>query len=76
MPWLVRNALYYDNPLYPFVFESAEMDAIRQDWYSQPRSGLIYGDSAWQRPLLLLTATVLGVEGRGLMGWTSARSCC
>ena len=67
-PWLVRNALYYDNPLYPFVFESAEMDAIRQDWYSQPRSGLIYGDSAWQIPLLPLTATVLGVEGAGTYG--------
>ncbi len=67
-PWLVRNALYYDNPVYPFVFESAEMDAIRQDWYSQPRSGLIYGDSAWQIPLLPLTATVLGVEGAGTYG--------
>ncbi len=67
-PWLLRNALFYGNPVYPFVFESAEMDAIRQDWYSQPRSGLIYGESAWQVPLLPLTATVLGVEGAGIYG--------
>ncbi len=67
-PWLLRNALYYGNPVYPFVFESAEMDAIRQDWYSQPRSGLIYGESAWQIPLLPLAATVLGVEGAGTYG--------
>ncbi|MEP0763356.1 MAG: hypothetical protein HRF48_11540, partial [Chloroflexota bacterium] len=67
-PWLLRNALFYGNPVYPFVFESAEMDAIRQDWYSQPRSGLIYGGSAWQIPLLPLTATVLGVEGAGIYG--------
>ena len=67
-PWLLRNALFYGNPVYPLVFESAEMDAIRQDWYSQPRSGLIYGDSAWQIPLLPLTATVLGVEGAGTYG--------
>ena len=59
-PWLVRNALYYDNPVYPFVFESAEMDAIRQDWYSQPRSGLIYGANAWQIPLMPLLATIAG----------------
>ena len=67
-PWLLRNALFYGNPVYPFAFESAEMDAIRQDWYSQPRSGLIYGESAWQIPLLPLTATVLGVEGAGTYG--------
>lgn len=67
-PWLLRNALFYGNPVYPFVFESAEMDAIRQDWYSQPRSGLIYGASAWQIPLLPLAATVLGVEGAGTYG--------
>jgi hypothetical protein len=67
-PWLLRNALYYGNPVYPFVFESAEMDAIRQDWYSQPRSGLIYGERAWQIPLLPLTATVLGVEGAETYG--------
>jgi 4-amino-4-deoxy-L-arabinose transferase-like glycosyltransferase len=67
-PWLLRNALFYGNPVYPFVFESAEMDAIRQGWYSQPRSGLIYGESAWQIPLLPLTATVLGVEGAGIYG--------
>ena len=67
-PWLLRNALFYGNPVYPFVFESAEMDAIRQDWYSQPRSGLIYGESAWQIPLLPLMATVLGVEGAGIYG--------
>jgi hypothetical protein len=68
LPWLVRNALWYDNPLYPFVFESAEMDSIRQDWYSQPGSGLIYGDNAWQLPLLPLAATVLGLEEAGTYG--------
>lgn len=68
LPWLVRNALWYDNPLYPFVFESAEMDSIRQDWYRQPESGLIYGDNAWQLPLLPLAATVLGLEEGGMYG--------
>ncbi len=68
LPWLVRNALWYHNPLYPFVFDAAEMDSIRQDWYSQPGSGLIYGDDAWQLPLLPLAATVLGLEEAGTYG--------
>lgn len=68
LPWLVRNTLWYDNPLYPFVFESAEMDSIRQDWYRQPESGLIYGDNAWQLPLLPLAATVFGLEEAGMYG--------
>lgn len=67
-PWLVRNAVWYENPLYPLVFESAEMDALRQDWYSQPGSGLIHTSDAWQLPLLPITATFLGVESAGLFG--------
>ena len=65
LPWLVRNAQWYDNPVYPFVFEGGGMDRIRQDWYSQPRSGLIYGPNAWQIPLMPLLATVAGVENAG-----------
>ncbi len=64
-PWLIRNALWYSNPVYPLLFDGGEMDAIRRAWYSQPGSGLIYGAGAWQLPLLPLTSTVLGVEGAG-----------
>lgn len=64
-PWLIRNLVWYHNPVYPFAFTSAEMDSIRQAWYGQPRSGLIYGSGAWQIPVLPVTATFLGVEGSG-----------
>jgi len=66
LPWLVRNTRWYDNPVYPFVFETADMDHIRQDWYSQPESGLIYSpNKAWQIPILPLTAAIFGVESGG-----------
>ncbi|MBN1200581.1 MAG: hypothetical protein JXJ20_01875 [Anaerolineae bacterium] len=66
LPWLVRNAAWYDNPVYPFVFDAGEMDALRRDWYSQPESGLIYRPAeAWQIPIMPLAATVFGVEGSG-----------
>ena len=64
-PWLIRNAIWYHNPVYPLVFTSAEMDSIRQNWYSQPKSGLIYGQEAWLIPTLPIAATFLGVEGAG-----------
>ncbi|MBI5957582.1 MAG: hypothetical protein HY866_02535 [Chloroflexi bacterium] len=64
-PWLVRNFIWYDNPFYPLAFESFQMDSIRQEWYSQPNSGLIYGPNAWQIFVLPVTATFLGVEGAG-----------
>jgi hypothetical protein len=66
LPWLVRNLIWYDNPVYPFFFESGEMDAIRQGWYSQPESGLIYGTNAWQIPIMPLMATFFGIEGAGM----------
>lgn len=65
LPWLARNAAWYDNPVYPFFFDGGEIDAIRQDWYAQPRSGLIYSSDAWQIPVMPLVATILGAEDRG-----------
>ena len=64
-PWLIRNEIWYDSPTYPMIFEAAEMDSIRQEWYSQPESGLIYGENAWQIPLLPVMATFIGIEGGG-----------
>jgi hypothetical protein len=64
-PWLIRNAVWYGNPVYPLIFESAEIDDIRLDWYSQPQSGLVYSNDAWQIPILPITATFLGVESQG-----------
>jgi len=67
-PWLLRNALLYGNPLYPFGWEAGEMDAWRQNWYRHPGSALLYTKDAWHAPLLPLTATVFGVENAGLYG--------
>jgi len=62
-PWLIRNAVWYHNPVYPLGFEAAEMDTIRLDWYSRPGSGLIGTSGAWQLLIMPIAATFLGVEG-------------
>lgn len=64
-PWLVRNWVWYGSPVYPLAFPVAEMDAIRQEWYQQTGSGLLYTKDAWQIPILPIAATVLGVDGAG-----------
>ncbi len=69
LPWLARNAVWYHNPFYPFFFDSGEVDSLRQSWYAQPRSGLIYTSAAWQIPILPLAATVLGGEGKYTYGF-------
>lgn len=68
LPWLARNAIWYDNPVYPFFFDGGEMSAIRQSWYAQPRSGLIYSSGAWQIPVMPLVATIFGSEDQGSYG--------
>jgi hypothetical protein len=62
-PWLVRNVLWYGNPVYPLLFSTGEMDAVRQDWYRDPGSGMLYTADAWQVPIMPVAATILGVEG-------------
>lgn len=63
LPWLVRNVILYGSPVYPLVFEAAEMDDLRQDWYDVPDSSLIDTGNAWMLPIFPVAATLLGIEG-------------
>ncbi len=60
----MRNAIWYHNPVYPLFFPAVEMDALRLEWYTAPGTGLVPTGRAWQVPILPLTATIFGVEGR------------
>ncbi len=61
-PWLLKGALLYGNPLYPFLFGGLNWDAQRAATFSASIPGLIGSGAAWQLPLLPFAATVLGVE--------------
>jgi len=59
LPWLVKNLLGAGNPLYPFLFPSGAMTALRLALY---QGGKPWG--GWQDVLLLpFRATFLGIEG-------------
>lgn len=63
LPWLVRNTIWYHNPVYPFFFPSIGLDEVHQTWYVAPGTGLVPTGRAWHIPLLPFMATVFGVEG-------------
>src|SRR5690606_33258431 len=63
LPWLVRNTIWYHNPVYPFFFPSSGLDEVHQTWYVAPGTGLVPTGRAWHIPLLPFMATVFGVEG-------------
>jgi len=59
-PWLVKNLVTAGNPVYPFLFPSGAMDAIRLDFYQH---NPIYG--SWLEMLVLpWQATVWGVDAK------------
>lgn len=41
LPWLLRNALWTGNPVYPFVFGGWNWDGWKAAWFSRPGTGLI-----------------------------------
>lgn len=64
LPWLIRNALWYDNPLYPFGPASADWDAIDREWYTGAEHALIH-TVPWMWYTSPLMSTFFGVEGTG-----------
>ena len=62
LPWLVKGALLYSNPVYPYVFDGLAWDSLRAANFSATGGGLLAGDLAWQWPLLPFSATIFGQE--------------
>lgn len=60
-PWLIRNAIWTGNPVYPFFFEGWRWDGWKAQWFSRAGTGLV------TEPLRILGApwelTVLATEG-------------
>lgn len=70
-PWLLKGALLYDNPVYPFLFGGLNWDAARSANFGTFGSGLLGTPDAWQLALLPLSATVFGVERGGGFAFTA-----
>ena len=62
LPWAIKGALLYQNPVYPFVFGGLNWDAGRANTFSTTGTGLLGSSDAWQLIVLPIAATVFGVE--------------
>jgi len=74
VPWLVKDALLYHNPIYPYIFNGVGWDnarALRFDQVNEDNDGLLGSPDAWQWPLLPLSATLFGDYAYGKYGFTA-----
>ncbi len=62
MPWLLKGAILYQNPVYPYFFGGINWDAQRTQNLNTFGAGLLGSGQAWQLPILPIAVTVFGVE--------------
>lgn len=70
-PWLLKGALLYGNPVYPFLFGGLNWDAESAATFSTTGKGMLATSNAWQLIFLPLSATIWGVEKGASYGFTS-----
>ncbi|MBI5931891.1 MAG: glycosyltransferase family 39 protein [Chloroflexi bacterium] len=63
-PWLLRNLLFYDNPIYPFGPHTGDWDSLTSQWYTNSDTALLHDLPGlyWTTPI---TSTVFGIDGAG-----------
>lgn len=70
LPWMIRGALHYGNPIFPYIFNGLHWDAERAFLFNQVGKGMISLNQGWQLPLLPFTATIFGVDNAEPYGFT------
>ena len=63
LPWLLKNWVIFDNPVYPFLFDGFHWDAFRRSWYSRFGSGLAY-TAPWRLLAVPWDISVVASEGK------------
>ncbi len=63
-PWLIKNYVFTNNPLYPFLFPGRDLDALRQSFHK----GSLTSRTLLDDVLLPWHVTVLSVEGGNIEG--------
>lgn len=62
--WMLKGALLYGNPVYPYLFESINWDATRALNFNEADKGLIHSGLIFQLqiPFLPFAATLFGID--------------
>jgi hypothetical protein len=70
LPWMIRGALHYGNPIFPYIFNGLNWNADRAFMFNQVGKGMISLNQGWQLPLLPFTATLFGTDNAEPYGFT------
>ncbi len=62
IPWAIKGALLYQNPVYPYFFNGLNWDAGRSNTFSTAGMGLLSTGNGWQLIVMPFAATIFGVE--------------
>ncbi len=62
VPWMIKGALLYQNPVYPYVLGGPGWDDLREQAFGQEGTQMLGSDIAWQWPILPVSVTLFGVE--------------
>ena len=69
VPWLIKGALLYQNPIYPYILNGVSWDSLRTANFNSSGNGMLNGENAWQWFVLPLSASILGNEDVGTFGF-------
>lgn len=61
-PWLLKGALLYDNPLYPYFFGGVNWDSLRSFNFNAGGASILTEPIAWHWPILPIAASIFGVQ--------------
>lgn len=70
LPWALKGALLYQNPVYPFLFGGLNWDSLRSTTFSTAGQGLLSTGNLGQLIALPLAATIQGIEKTEGFGFT------
>ncbi|HUN08772.1 MAG TPA: hypothetical protein PLQ56_19350 [Aggregatilineales bacterium] len=70
LPWALKGALLYQNPVYPFLFGGLNWDSLRATTFSTAGQGLLSTGNLGQLIALPLAATIQGIEKTEGFGFT------
>lgn len=62
VPWMIKGALLYQNPVYPYVLGGPGWDNLREQAFGQEGTQMLGSDLAWQWPILPVSVTIFGIE--------------
>src|SRR5690606_23944218 len=72
LPWMIRAALHYNNPFYPYFFDGLNWNSDRALYFNQVGMGLLSHNLWWQLPIMPIAATIFGVDNAEPYAFTAS----